>query len=60
MLKIVVTITDFGAAANIGGDVIRKSEIISIPENEVPSGVKAYLKDSKWQTISFSILDEKL
>lgn len=59
MIKIVATISDFGAAANIGGDVERFSEIIHIPESEIPLRMKKYLKDRQWQTLSFSLLEEE-
>jgi len=63
MLKIVVTISNFVAAANIGGEVERHSEIINIPESAIPVGLKTHMKNkeiSKWQTVSLSILDEEI
>ncbi len=59
-MKIVATIADFGAAANIGGDVERESEIIDVPDDAVPPMLKEQLeKKSQWVTISLSILKEQ-
>lgn len=63
MLKLVVTIADFGAAINLGADVERVSEIMDIPTNNIPPGLKGYLEDPKirkYQTISISILEENI
>ena len=57
-MKIVATIANFAAAANIGGNVEYESFIVDIPDNVVPKAVKDYLNDSQLQTLSFSILKE--
>ena len=43
MLKIVATISNFGAAMNIGGDTERESMVIDIPTNNIPKRLKLYL-----------------
>jgi len=61
MIKIVATLSDFGAAANIGGDVENTSEIIEIPTKNIPPRLKAYIENGdtdKWRTVSFSLLKE--
>jgi hypothetical protein len=58
MLKIIATITNFGAAANVGGEVERTSFEIEIPENYLPEEVKNHLQKENhrtWQNISLSI-----
>ena len=62
MLKIVATITNFAAAAHIGGDVERSSEIINVPTKNIPPNLKRYLShqnQKKWETLSFSLLEEE-
>ena len=61
MMKIVVTISDFGAAMNIGGDTIRTSHIIDVPTKNIPEKLKEYFASKemqKYSTISLSILGE--
>lgn len=61
MIKIVATISNFGAAANVGGDVERESVIIEIPTKNIPAKLKKYLEEEdqrKWETLSFSLLDD--
>ena len=61
MIKIIATITDCGMSANIGGDPIRRSEIIDIPTQNIPPDLKRYLENPeyrKWSTLSFSLLKE--
>ena len=61
MIKIVATISDFGAAANIGGDTIKKSYIIDVPTQNIPPKLKEYfIKEDRrsYTTLSFSLLDE--
>lgn len=63
MIKIIVTISDFGAAMHIGGDVIRFSHIIDVPTKNIPIKLKEYFKDKdmqKYSTISLSILKEDI
>ena len=62
MLKIVATIANFGAAANIGGSVEYKSEIINVPTNNIPPRLKRYLDEEnhKWETLSFSLLKDEI
>jgi len=60
-MKIIATITDFGAKLNIGGDEVRESFVLFIPDGKVPEPIKKYLYDSKiskYQTLSFSIFRE--
>lgn len=62
MLKIVVTITDWGAVSNVGRGVDNFSEIIEIPTENIPPGLKLYLDNEdirEYQTISCSILREE-
>ncbi len=68
MIKIVVTVSDFGAAANVGGPVENVSAIIDVPTKNIPSILLEHLgriakhKENKnyniYQTLSFSLLDE--
>lgn len=68
-MKIVATVSDFGAAINIGGNVEYRSAIIKIPDDQVPELVKKYFQDLKWAkeapnrnlygTLSFSLLEEE-
>lgn len=61
MIKIVVTYSDFGAAANIGGNVEFTSDIIEIPTQNIPKKLKNILADpdiKKWISLSFSLLNE--
>jgi len=63
MLRIVATISDFGAAANVGSEVERTSVIIEVPTNNIPERLKKYLKEEdirKWANLSFSLLDEEI
>lgn len=58
-MKIVITISDHGAAANLDDAVVEnRSVIMEIPEDLIPNIVKGYLKDSVWKNISFSLLDD--
>jgi hypothetical protein len=69
VMKIVVTVTDVGGVIHCGGDVARKSAIIEIPEDQVPSIVKNYFENERWakerpnrytcQTLNFSLLEEE-
>lgn len=61
MLKIVATISDYGAAMHIGGDVERVSHIIDIPTSIIPEAIKEFLKENgrpSHATLSFSLLKE--
>lgn len=60
-MKIVFTISDFGAAANIGGDTERSSFIVDVPDEHIPHKVRDHFenKNNKWQTLSLSVLDER-
>lgn len=67
-MKIVATVSDYGAAANIGGNVEYTSAIIEIPDDAVPEIVKKYFRDVAWAkeapnrhvygTLAFSLLEE--
>ena len=62
MLKIIATISNFKAAANIGGDVEKDSYLIVIPTSKIPLKVKEHLENGnirRWQTLSLSILKEE-
>lgn len=63
MLKIVATITNYGAASNCGGDISRKSAVIDIPTSAIPSLLKDHLaakpEVKKWETASLSFLVEE-
>lgn len=62
MIKIICTISDFGAAANFHGDVHRTSVVIEIPTKNIPPLLKNHLDSEdqrKWETISFSLLEEE-
>ena len=56
-MKIVATISNYGAAANIGGHVEYRSAIIEIPDNQIPKIVREYMEGGKWSSLSFSILE---
>ena len=60
MIKIVATISNFGAAVNIGGNVEYESEIVEIPTKNIPPRLKRYLDSNshKWETLSLSLLKE--
>ena len=62
-MKLVATISDFGAAANIGGDVERTSFVIEVDPRVISRRVKDHINNknncSKWATLSFSLLDEE-
>lgn len=63
MLKIIATISNFGAAANFGGDVEKNSVIIEVPTKNIPPKLKQYLENKnfrKWATLAFSLLDENI
>ena len=56
-MKIIATITEFGAAANIGGEIERHSYIIDVPQEFIPVPVQLHIaKEQTWQTLSLSIL----
>ena len=62
MIKIIATISDYGAAAHVGGDVIKTSHVINIPTNNIPLKLKEYLENKQLRalsTLSFSLLDEE-
>jgi hypothetical protein len=63
MIRIVATITDYGASVHVGGDPDRVSEIINIPTKDIPPLLKKYLSDKdvrEWETLSFSIMAEDI
>ncbi len=60
MIKIVVTIADATEMVNTGADLEKRSAIIDIPETSIPRILKEYLKDRKYQSVSFSLLDEEI
>lgn len=60
-MKIIATISDFGAAANIGGEIERYSYVIDIPDDKIPVPVLLHFKDKeiqKWQTMALSVFKE--
>ena len=64
MLKIVATISDFGAAANIGAHTEYTSVVINVPTSNIPDRLKKHLEHkatgkANWETLSFSLLDEE-
>lgn len=73
-MKIVATISDCSAAANVGGDVERISYVIEIPQEATPAPILDHLATLKknrtarekgeqvWHYVylSLSILDEQL
>ena len=67
MVKIVATITEFGAAANCGGAVTSESGIINVPTENIPRVFREFLERTEkmkaqghtiWEGVSFSILRE--
>ena len=61
MIKIIATISNFGAAVNVGGGVEKTSFIIEVPTKNVPFHISNYIKsDKKWETLSLSLLDEEV
>lgn len=61
-MKLAFTISDFGAAANIGGDVERRTFIVEIDDNEIPTTILHHLKKdgNKWSTLSISAVDDEM
>ena len=71
-MKIAVTVTDAGMAANIGGPVESATAIIDVHDDQLPPLVRRYLNDRKaaqeraaknergylYASISFSLVDE--
>ena len=61
-MKIVLTISDYGAVANVGGDVEKRSYVINIPDDELDDDLKNQfnpeLNTRKWFSISLSMLEE--
>lgn len=55
-MKIAVIVTDFGAAANVGGDVERICRSFDI-QPEMASYIEA--KRHQWSTVAFAIVDEE-
>lgn len=55
-MKLYVTVSDFGAAANIGGDVA-----VTTKEFELPEDIANYIESNlgKWTTVSVSYEDIK-
>ena len=63
MLKIIATISNFGAKANIGGETEIYSYMIEVPTSKIPKAVKEHLEKEnirKYQTLSLSIFREDL
>lgn len=61
MMKIVVTISDYGAAMNIGGEVNRTSYIVDVPTKNIPEKLKEYFAKKSlrsYSTFSLSLLNE--
>lgn len=62
-VKIIATISDFGAAANVGGEVDTTSYIIEIPTTNISEEVLKYLRGSedhtKYKNMSLSLLPEE-
>jgi hypothetical protein len=60
-MKIVFTISDFGAMTHIGADIDRKSYVVNIKDEDIPKDVMNYVsgeKGNSW-TVSLSIVKEK-
>ena len=60
-MKLAFTLANYGAAANVGGDVERETHIVELPDESLPSDVRDHLTDPnirKWQTLCISILKE--
>lgn len=64
-MNIIVTVADASHAVHIGGEVERKSAVITIPDEGLPKIVKDYFRDKSMEdqkanrysfsTISFSL-----
>lgn len=54
MIKLAVRITNFGAAANIGGDPEVTTYIVSVEHSEL----EKLLEEKKWETKTISIANE--
>jgi hypothetical protein len=59
-MKIVFTISDFGAMMNIGADIDRTSYVVNIKDEDIPKDIMDYIsgeKGNSW-TVSLSILKD--
>ena len=60
-MKIIATISNFGAAANLGGHVDIKSAIIVIDNTKLPPLIKKHIdnknNEQKWENLTFSLLE---
>ena len=60
-MKIIATISNYGAAANLGGHVEMKSSIIVIDNTNLPSLIKRHIdnknNEQKWENLTFSLLE---
>jgi len=61
-MKIVATLADTNMYLHLGGEVVRHSVVIEIPDENVPEMVRRYLEkgtESGYQSMSFSRLVEE-
>lgn len=67
-MKLYFILSDFGAAANIGGAVETEARFINIPDEQLPPMVLRYLdsakkaketKSNNWQSLSFAFEDDR-
>jgi len=56
-MKLAVIVSEFGAAANIGGDVERKVKLFDLPPEVVEYVAK---NKDKWSTVSLALSDEEI
>ena len=60
-MKIIATISNYGAAANFGGHVEIKSSIIVIDNAKLPPLIKRHIDnkndEQKWENLTFSLLE---
>lgn len=55
MIKLAVRVTNYGAAANVGGDPEVTTHIVSIEQPEL----EKLLEHDKWETKTISIVKEE-
>jgi hypothetical protein len=69
-MKIVVTVANASEYYHLGGEVVRTSAIINIPDTDIPPILQKHFKLVEWhknnpnsslfESISFSLLDESV
>jgi hypothetical protein len=55
MIELAIRVTNYGAAVNIGGDVVVITYIVSVEHPQL----EKLLKPEKWETKTISVVDEE-